>query len=71
MGELHTRMSASGNTTADRTGMRTDYLPSLRKSLVKPLVDSEKDGVMTVIYEMQVQAFARPQVALYSSIRTP
>ena len=54
MGELHTRMTASGNTAADRTGLRTDYLPALRKSLVKPMVDKEKEGIMAVIYEMQV-----------------
>lgn len=47
-------MSASGNTSADRTGLRTDYLPALRKSLVKPLIDQEKDGIMSVIYDMQV-----------------
>lgn len=55
MGELHTRMTASGNTAADRTGLRTDYLPALRKSLVKPMVDQEKEGIMAVIYEMQVR----------------
>lgn len=68
MGELHTRMSASGNTTADRTGMRTDYLPSLRKSLVKPLIDNEKDGVMTVIYEMQVIAANKYLIQLLNKL---
>ena len=47
-------MTASGNTAADRTGLRTDYLPALRKSLVKPMVDQEKEGIMAIIYEMQV-----------------
>lgn len=48
-------MSASGNTTAERTGLRTDYLPALRKSLTKPLMEQEKDGIMSVIYDMQVR----------------
>jgi len=54
LGELHTRMSASGKSTVDRTGMRTDYLPTFRKTLTKPLVEREKLGIDDVIYEMQV-----------------
>ena len=54
LGELHTRMSASGTCSADRTALRTDYLPTLRRTLVKPLRDSEKEGIPPVVAAMQV-----------------
>lgn len=57
LGEIHTRMTASGNTTADRTGLRKEYLPALRKTLVKPMIDQEKEGIMPVIYDMQACHF--------------
>ena len=47
-------MSASGTCSADRTSLRTDYLPTLRRTLVKPLRDSEKEGIPPVIAAMQV-----------------
>lgn len=64
MGELHTRMAASGVICADRTGLRTSYLPTLRQALTQPLVTLEKDGIEPVIQIMQVchmQAFSHMQ----------
>ena len=54
LGEIHTRMCASGQSTVDRTGARMDYLPVFRKTLVQPLVQSEKEGIEQVIEQMQV-----------------
>lgn len=33
--------------------MRMDYLPTFRKTLVQPLVVSEKEGIEEVVEEMQ------------------
>ena len=54
LGELHTRMSACGHFSADRTGLRTEYLPTLRQALTKPLVEQEKEGIPPVVALMQV-----------------
>ena len=54
LGELHTRLSASGACTADRTGLRTTYLPTFRLALTKPLVELEKEGIEPVVSLMQV-----------------
>lgn len=55
LGELHTRMTASGNAAVDRLALRKDYLPSLRRTLVAPLVEREKDGIEDVVQQMQAR----------------
>lgn len=55
LGELHTRMAASGALETDRTALRTSYLPLLRHALVQPLVREEKEGIEPVIQLMQVR----------------
>ena len=55
LGELHTRMAASGLCAADRTSVRTEYLPTLRDALTKPLIRLEKEGIPAVLDIMQVR----------------
>ena len=54
LGELHTRMSSSGHLSADRLGLRTSYLPTLRYVLTRPLATLDKEGIPEVIETMSV-----------------
>ena len=62
LGELHTRMTSSGHLSADRVGLRTSYLPTLRYVLTKPLATLDKEGIPQVIETMSVctAPLARP-----------
>ena len=55
LGELHTRMAASGHLAADRTALRTEYLPTLRTALTRPLSKLEKEGIPPVLDIMQAR----------------
>ncbi|KAK9807239.1 hypothetical protein WJX73_001054 [Symbiochloris irregularis] len=59
LGELHTRMAASGGLETDRTALRTSYLPLLRNALTQPLVREEKEGIEPVIQLMQDYCIGR------------
>ena len=54
LGELHTRMTSSGHIAADRLGLRTAYLPTMRFTLTKPLATLGKEGIPEVIDTMAV-----------------
>jgi hypothetical protein len=61
LGELRTRVSAAAAAVAtDRTGLRTAYLPALRSTLVRPLLEREAEGIPDVVASMQVGLFAGP-----------
>ena len=65
LGELHTRMTSSGHLSADRVGLRTSYLPTLRYVLTKPLATLDKEGIPQVIDTMSVR---RPASACTSAL---
>ncbi len=48
LGELHTRMLSSGSIATDRMGLRLHYLPTLRHTLLAPLISREKEGIPEV-----------------------
>lgn len=54
LGALHTKMAASGNMDADRTGLRTSYLPAFRPALTTPLLREGKEGITRVITLLHV-----------------
>jgi Replication factor RFC1 C terminal domain len=56
LGELHTRMSASGHISTDRTGLRTSYIPAFRPGLTLPLLREGKEGIDHVVSLMHVSA---------------
>ncbi len=47
-------MTSSGHLSADRVGLRTSYLPTLRYVLTKPLATLDKEGIPQVIETMSV-----------------
>ena len=59
LGELHTRMSSSGHLSADRLGLRTSYLPTLRYVLTRPLATLDKEGIPEVIETMSVRCYSQ------------
>lgn len=48
-------MSSSGHIAADRLGLRTAYLPTMRFALTKPLATLGKEGIPEVIDTMSVR----------------
>lgn len=48
-------MTSSGHLSADRVGLRTSYLPTLRYVLIKPLATLDKEGIPQVIETMSVR----------------
>ena len=47
-------MTSSGHIAADRLGLRTAYLPTMRFALTKPLATLGKEGIPEVIDTMSV-----------------
>jgi len=62
LGELHTRMLSSGAIECDRTALRLSYMPMLRASLVRPLIQLGKDGIPEVLRTMNDYCLARDDV---------
>lgn len=54
LGALHTKMTASGNMHADRTGLRISYLPAFRPALTTPLLREGKEGIPDIIALLHV-----------------
>mmetsp|Transcript_687 Transcript_687/g.1994 ORF Transcript_687/g.1994 Transcript_687/m.1994 type:complete len:1093 (+) Transcript_687:367-3645(+) len=59
LGELHTRMTASSNFHSDRSTLRLQYTPALRRTLVKPLETELEAGIPAVIQDMHEYCMSR------------
>lgn len=59
LGELHTRLAASGNFHSDRSTLRLQYASAWRRTLVKPLLDRQEEGIPDVIQDMHDYCMAR------------
>lgn len=68
LGELHTRMMASGNVECDRTSLRLGYLPVLRRSLTAPLMTSGKEGIPRVLGMMKDYCISREDLDFISDV---
>ncbi|CAK0781580.1 hypothetical protein CVIRNUC_005412 [Coccomyxa viridis] len=68
LGELHTRMSSSGHLSADRLGLRTSYLPTLRYVLTRPLATLDKEGIPEVIETMSEYCLSRDDLDFVLSV---
>ena len=68
LGELHTRMLSSGNIECDRTALRLNYLPVLRTTLTRPLVQQGKEGIDEVLGLMRDYCISREDIEYIADV---
>ena len=68
LGELHTRMLASGSIECDRTAVRLNYLPVLRNILTKPLLQRGKEGIPEVLALMNEYCISREDIEFVADV---
>lgn len=67
-GELHTRMLSNGAVECDRTALRLSYLPLLRTTLLRPLVQRQKEGVPEVLSVMRDYCLSREDIDFITDV---